>query len=642
MTTHCRISVFSMLLIVASMAATVPSHAQSVIRAKAQIVVGPTVHVSKALSELPHYENLAAGDPEHPGRLITCSMVHANELGKLTWQQCYRSSDGGRTWEPSLRVSEARVNGDPTVVYGRDDDVYVVALVNDLDIRTDSSPDATRDALKTIVYKSTDAGRTWKELSRFQFVDREFIAIDKTNGKYDGRLYIVGQGSIKGISGSRTDGLQLFRSIDGGKTFLGPVTAGYPEGSRLVGVGTAAVLSDGTLAVVFAITKPGRSPNLEQDPIIGPNCELHVITSKDGGETFIRSEKIADWRLDRKRSEGGILGQLIADPGSQPFKDRLYVVWPGIVSGRIQIQGSYSSDKGRIWSKPVTVNDDRSPEEEDKGPDHMLPSIAVNMKGVVFVTWYDRRESADNIGWKLRGAASFDGGETFSASVPLSEGAAEYSQTTPWDVWVYGANDDRSSLVSLRANVNPFFISGGHTSGLAVDVAGSFHPTWVDNRTGLAQIWSATVTVDEKVVRHGVRDLATLDDVSKSVALDLSQASFDRTTGVLKLTAQLRNTSAETVEGPVKVRVLTLESDVGVPEITNANNGEPGTGAVWDFSTELSGGKLPSKALSTPKTLTFRLSRLRSLGQGRDFKFRLLNLDGRVFGKLRKETRSEN
>src|SRR5207302_3639106 len=127
---------------------------------------------------------------------------------------------------------------------------------------------------------------------------------------------------------------------------------------------------------------------------------LHVITSRDGGVSFDPSHKIADVALDRPRSEGGILNQLAADPGSKAFKDRLYAAFPAIVDDRIQIQLSYSADKGKTWSKPTLVNDDRSPEKGGHGPDHLLPSVAVNKDGVVLVTWYDRRDAKDNLGWR--------------------------------------------------------------------------------------------------------------------------------------------------------------------------------------------------------------------------------------------------
>jgi hypothetical protein len=139
------------------------------------------------------------------------------------------------------------------------------------------------------------------------------------------------------------------------------------------------------------------------------------------------------------------------------------------------------------------------------------------------------------------------------------------------------------------------------------------------------------------VVKHGAADLAEFEDISKSVTLELSRPAFDRATGTLAVSARLKNISKDTVEGPVKVRVLTLESDLGVPEITNADNGQSGTGAVWDFSSQLAGSPLASMKLSAPRTLIFRVSDLRPLAQGKDFKFSFLTLDTRVLGKLHKE-----
>lgn len=627
------------LVVVAVTALSQPVRAQSIHRAAAEIEVGPTVHVTHSYPGRAHNENLAAGDPRNPGRLITCSMVSSNEIGKVCDQNCYVSFDGGATWAPSLEVTEGLVNGDPTAAYGLGDDLYVVALViKELDKPKDPDPDAPKDEAKTVVYKSGDGGHTWEESSRFEFIDREFIAVDTTGGEYSGRVYIAGQASVRGIDGSRSSrSIKLFRSIDGGKTFLGPVVAKYPEGTEVAGVGTGGVLSDGTFFVSFGLTKMGRRQNLEEDNAEGPNGEMYVISSKDGGETFSKAVKISDWTLDRQRSEGGILGQLAVDPGSEAFKDRLYAVFPAIVDDRIQVQLSYSADKGKKWSKPVIVNDDRSPAEGGNGPDHLLPSVAVNADGVVLVTWYDRREASDNLGWKLRTAASLDGGETFSASVPVTDAANAYSESTPWSVRAGAMANDETSLVTLGVYVDPFFVSGGHTSGLAVDSDGTFHPTWTDNRTGIAQLWSAPVTVGGTVVKHGAADLAELEDISMSVTLKLGDTSFDRVTGALSVTAQLKNTSKDRVEGPVKVRVITIESALGVPKITNAENGEYGTGAVWDFSSHLPEGTLASMQLSTTKKLTFQVNDVRQLLPGKDFELGVLSLDARVLGKIVKE-----
>src|SRR5437868_7053180 len=94
------------------------SLAQSVHRAKIQIDAGPTVQVSKAFANMPHYENLAVGDPDHPGRLMTCAMAFPEEVGQYCYQHCYVSFDSGKTWDATLRANEGWSSADPTSIYG--------------------------------------------------------------------------------------------------------------------------------------------------------------------------------------------------------------------------------------------------------------------------------------------------------------------------------------------------------------------------------------------------------------------------------------------------------------------------------------------------------------------------------------------
>src|SRR5207253_9861375 len=104
-----------------------------------------------------------------------------------------------------------------------------------------------------------------------------------------------------------------------------------------------------------------------------------------------------------------------------------------------------------------------------------------------------------------------------------------------------------------------------------------------------------------------------------------------------------KNMSGDTIVGPVKVRVLALESQLGVAEITNADNGEPGTGAVWDFSPTLPGvpGHLGAMQISAGKPLTLRVTDLRALGAWRDLKPGIVRLDTRVYGKRHKTKAKE-
>jgi hypothetical protein len=627
-------------LLLLAVCAAAPLSAQSVRRAKAPITVGPLVHVSKAYAKQPHYETLSAGDPDHPGRMIACTTLHPVDTQRwMIWQYCYVTFDGGKNWEPSFKSEIDWGNQDPAVIYGRGDTVYVASLTM---VSPKKAPDpdpekADPNSSKTEIFRSTDGGRTWGKVSEFQFIDREFLNVDRTNGKYGGRVYNIAQGGVRGISGvSGPSAIQVMRSLDGGKTWLGPATGSYPVGAVIFGVGTGAVLSDGTYLASFALAKAGRSQSLESDRNVGPNAEMLAVRSTTGGETFT-TPKVADVKLDRSRSEGAIVSQLYADPGSAAFKDRVYVVWPGVVDERVQVQVAYSSDKGKTWSTPVVVNDDRNPADGSKGPDHILPSIGVNKDGVVLVTWYDRRDAKDNLGWQLRASASLDGGDTWSASVPVTNAVNSYAGNTPVHLGASGSSNSSQSKIHIGVNMGSFFGSGGHTTGMAVDADGTFHPTWHSNQTGVMQLYSASIKVEGVGTKSGSAELAALEDISKSVELQmLPNAKIDRGNGTVTITGRLKNISQnDTIEGPIKVRVLTLESALGVPEILNADNGEKGTGAVWDFSSTLS-GPLTTWQLAAPKTLTFKLSDIRPFGFGKELKTGMINIDAKVYGKIRK------
>jgi hypothetical protein len=224
--------------------------------------------------------------------------------------------------------------------------------------------------------------------------------------------------------------------------------------------------------------------------------------------------------------------------------------------------------------------------------------------------------------------------------VPVTEAASTFAASTPWHVVASGNTDKTNSLVSVGVNLDPFFTAAGHTTGMAVDADGTFHPTWHSNQTGVMQLWTATIKVDGAGVKNGATDIADLEDISKSVRLDVSKVSFDRESGTLTMTAQLRNMSKDTVVGPIKVRVLTLESGLGVPEIINADNGEHGTGAVWDFASTLpnESGSLTAMQSSAGKPLRFHLTDLRSFGAWRELKSNVMRMDTRVYGKVRKQS----
>ena len=605
--------------------------------AQAQIFVGPNVQVSRAHERSAHNEVILGADPEDANRLMACSIVYSSEAAKAQ-TVVYVSSDRGKTWTPTLDTSKLKFSGDPACAFGRGGAAYYVALGTTAD-----------DKNVAPVYRSSDGGKSWSEpvfLHGFHGLDREYIVVDNTSGKSAGHIYIHATGWARAMEGERKGAdMSLFRSEDRGANFSGPVKRVSVGRNYVLGVGNGVVLSDGTFVSIFGEIKEywdaeGADGDIQDlKPGGKPNGWVKVLRSTDAGESFEPAVVVSDFHMLWPPMATSMIASLAVDPGSPSFKDRLYAAWPDHRSGRQEILFSYSSDQGKTWSKPIVVNDD-APKSESHS-DHLMPTVAVNRDGVVGVAWYDRRDNPDNRGWWVRFAASLDGGETFGKSVRVSEAPNAYGKNERWPVGASvlgGGTNKKEPAKTLKLNVSldGFFYNGGHTGGIAADAGGVFHPLWVDNRTGLPQVWTAAVTVKGAVFKNGSKELADLDDISEKVTLDLSNVSYDRAKNEASVTARLKNTSKETLRGPVKARVVALSSDAGSAQIVNSDNGQVGAGAVWDFSALVPAGELKPDSVSESKRLLFRVSDFRPFLRGNDPHYGLVSLDARVLGKLEK------
>ncbi len=597
------------------------------LRVDAQISVGPNRQVSTPNPQRPHYELWADIDPTNPARMVACSFVTL-ESGLTT--VVYASGDAGRTWGQSKLSVDMQMGGDPICTFGHDGMAYYAVL---------GRAKTKGDGLWGMwVYRSSDGGRMWSEPTRLPIIDREYVVTDGGGGKYHGRVYINGTGTVAMMADTALfTTIELYTSEDGGRTFPGHAVRATPHSEWVFGMGNSVVMSDGTVASLFGVLKDRNDP-FPRNPLTKPNAWLRLITSTDGGASLQQCVTIDDWYIGLQRSQGAIIPQLAVDEGNSPFRDRLYAVWTDFRTGRLEIRLAYSANKGRMWSRSRVIDDDRiAPDPQASGPDAMTPIIAVNKRGVVGVAWYDRRENSDNLGWYERFSASLDGGETWLPSVRVSEQPNTYAGKETWPLGADAAPDNTSQRpLHISIAVNPFFYTGGHTGAVAADSNGTFWPFWFDNRTGVSQIWTAPVTVAGAAVRNGSTNLSMLDDVTARVALELTNTAYDRATNRLTVMAKLKNTSKDTVQTPVKVRVVQLGSDLGIPSLVVADNGQSGPGAVLDLSALLHAGMLLPDSTSDPRQLVFRLTDLRPFRQGNEFKFSLIDLDVRVLAKVSK------
>jgi hypothetical protein len=502
------------------------------------------------------------------------------------------------------------------------------------------------------VYRSVDGGETWAQEEdvpmTFQGIDRESLTIDTTQGKFRDTAYISGVSIVQDLGGGYKDAFAVWRSHDGGATYEGPLKRSAIAYHSLLQAGNSVILSDGTMVSLFGDVKNSNGYVVTRSTPQESNAVLEAVTTTDGGDSLSQSVKVDDffmvWVSGLKGRGALTLGTptLAVDPGAGPFRDRLYATWADERDGRSEIRFSYSADKGKSWSKSTVIDDVPGAADNGSGPDNFLPTVAANRAGVVAVTWYDRRENPNGNGWYVRARASLDGGETWLLSVKVSEKPNTFSTQQKLLTWAGAVRlegDDEGSVdrgkdgerpTHLRVNLQPRQFFAGDYAGLAADVSGTFHAFWIDNRTGLPQIWTAPIVVDGKAIRNGSAELAKLTDVSGDVELRIVSTNYDRAANTVKIGVCLKNSSKNVIRGPVKLRLVNISSTIGNPSAATADNQLTQSGAVWDLSSLLKDNVLKPDETSAVRQLVFRVDNPRGFSDGKNVRNRLLDFDIRV------------
>ena len=569
------------------------------------ISVGPNIRVSAAHGERLHHELTMAASPTDPGRLLACAMIfEAKDASRHVI--AYLSRDGGKSWTPTLEAGTTAFVGDPTCAFGPAGEAYLAALP----LHYESSADH-----ETLVYHSTDGGETWSKPTSLPFIDREWLVVDQTSGPRRGTLYMHGNAvQDPTVDGDERIVFTFYRSTDGGKTFSEPKKL-LPDGEHMsFGTGTSVVLTDGTFIASFPEWADRK--NLANDDFKKAEGAIKVIRSTDGGGSFEKAVKVADWHGCKGWTPG--LPVLAADASNGPFRDRLYLTWPDRRSGRCEILLSSSSDKGATWTAPITINDDQSPIDVERGRHHLLPAVAVNSAGVVGVSWSDRRNATEETRqWTARFAASLDGGETFTPSVAVSPDPPPVPDANYIPVMAHamggGHRRPRGRGGNIRMELGPQwidFLCAADTAGMSADASGAFHPIWIDHRTGVPQVYTAAVRVEGRAHPNGSAELAALADLTQFIAVDFSNTTYDPRSRTVSVDATLTNTSEKTLLAPLKVRIVALTSSVAVARAIETQNGLTGAGGVWDFGADLPDGKLGPGQTTKPRRLRFRIDAL--------------------------------
>ena len=431
------------------------------------VVVGSPVQVSAARATDTHYEVVAAADPTNARHLLAASLLYP-DTGASWASVVYRSTDGGATWRPALEGAPLDRTGDPALAFGPDGSAYYVAS------RIPASGDRT-----LVTFRATPRAGAWQPATSLTYMDRQYVVVDETHGPRRGTVYVNGNNRVP----RTVSDFVVHRSADGGATWTGPGTRADFGSATATVMGNAVVLADGTLVGVYVRGERGAG-----------GSTLRAIRSTDGGST-LADEAVIDTYVAGGERKGPSIGNATAEPvlavdaTSGPHAGRLYVAWPDRRAGHADILFASSSDGGRRWTSSRIVSDAPAGTETDQ----FMPAIAVSRDGTVGLTWYDRRDRPDNLGWEVRFAASVDGGTTWTPSVRVSPEGSRFPPGTT------RARPPAPPQPSPRDQVNAgrdsFRFMGGDTAGLVADAAGDFHAVWVDNHSGVPQLWTARIQV---------------------------------------------------------------------------------------------------------------------------------------------------
>jgi hypothetical protein len=105
-----------------------------------------------------------------------------------------------------------------------------------------------------------------------------------------------------------------------------------------------------------------------------------------------------------------------------------------------------------------------------------LPSLDINLKGVVGISWVDSRDDSNGKQDDVYFTASLDGGETFQKPARISTVSS-------------------NPRTDLNGDVSNKFNGGGHYLGLTARPDGSFQLVWSDSRSGVYQLQTSNVHV---------------------------------------------------------------------------------------------------------------------------------------------------
>jgi len=438
-----------------------------------------------------------------------------------------RSSDGGATFSPAVRVNDNMTYPPSFDAYQPDIAVDTAGAVYVVwhDYRAWADDTSYTSPIDVYLDKSTDGGATWGTDVKvsagggyYPWHFQPYIAVNRRNGY----LFV----SYTDYNRYWPDGdygdVYVQRSTDGGASFGTKVKADDTGGTAEQVFSSIAVdPAGGHVYVVFQDFRGGNSDiyiskSTDQGVTFGANKLVNDVTVNNQEEPTVRVDGMGnvfvvwkDWRDD-------------ATPDSAPYQNDIYV--------------ARSIDGGGTFAAGVRVTDEYMNAEVGY---NFPPRLAVDHWGCVHVVWHDTRSGTSMCYYDR----SLDGGLTFSQDLILHSNLDAVSHSLP---------------------------------RIAEDPRGRVHLTWMDKRNGNNKFdifYTMTQAYHERTPRHAAGDFD--GDGSDELVLDFGASGTWLWDG--------GSWSLLSSEDPEGLTVVNLDGD-SVDEIV-ANLGSSGlrhwSGGVW-------------------------------------------------------------
>ncbi len=385
----------------------------------------------------------------------------------------YATTDGGSSWFGSdtcrgFLITDHR--GNPGITIDKNGKFIITRL--------GSSPGLYS-------HFSTNNGTTWssfKTITTEDLYKATLTSDGSSSSNYFGRTYAL----WTLLSAPPFPTLYAY-SDDGGSNWSSPTQINNPATGRIGYGGEADVMINGTINICWA-----RANN--SSPFIADF--VGFASSTDGGSSWSVKENAFDvngingYIATKANLRVKDLPHIAIDKSGSMYNNWIYIVIaqkglspagnePDIILNR-------SSDSGKTWSAGIRVNQDAV----NNGKYQYFPAIHVDDGGGVNVLYYDdRNTTSDSVGVFL--SRSIDGGTTWK-DFQVSDHNFKPAQIPGMTVGYQGDNIALSS------------------------VGNTLHAFWMDNSTGVYQIWSSKIEISTLAVDEGSFEIPSRFELSQN------------------------------------------------------------------------------------------------------------------------------